>query len=147
MSRLLNKTTFLTGGASAIGLAVASLFLSHGSKVFILDSAENIASAHTHLSSFFPACSNTMTPNSMFEKGDAADSACLVEAIEKCVEVFGSLDVVVLNAGVLPRAKGILEVREEEWEGVMRVNAFGHEYPPLFHFFQSVTDTFCTGFG
>ncbi|KAK0104876.1 hypothetical protein ONS95_005142 [Cadophora gregata] len=156
MSRLPNKTTFLTGGASGIGLAIASIFLSHGSNVFILDSsAENIATAGAHLASLFPPPSPSTSPpqfispppsaqsisnspprsdaqNSfhtsskfLFKQGDAADSACLKDAIDECVEVFGGLDIVVLNAGVLPRVKGILEVSGEEWERVMKVNAFG----------------------
>ncbi|PVH78348.1 NAD(P)-binding protein [Cadophora sp. DSE1049] len=126
MSRLPNKTIFLTGGASGIGLAVAELFLSLGSRVFILDSsAENIATATIHLSSLFPAPSDSNNPKFTLTQGDAADPDCLTRAIDKCVDVFGGLDVVVLNAGVLPKMKGILELKEEEWEGVMRVNAFG----------------------
>ena len=133
MSRLLNKTTFLTGGASGIGLAIASLFLSHGSNVYILYfSGDNITAAQAHLSSLFTTASAS-TSQLVFEQGDAADPPCLGKALDKCIDVFGGLDVVVLNAGVLPMMRSILEVKQEEWERVMRVNAFGREYPCLMH--------------
>ena len=53
--------------------------------------------------------------------GDAADEGTVAEALERVVDRFGTLHVVVNNAGVYP-AKPFEETTAEDWRRVMRVN-------------------------
>ncbi len=84
MFSLTNKTAVVTGAASGIGLAVARRFLTAGARVFGVDrhpfDAEGIVS---HVA-------------------DVSDEAQVAAAWEEATRLFGSLDIVVNNAGIQP---------------------------------------------
>jgi len=126
-NRLHNKTVFLTGGGSGIGLSIAQTFLSDGANLFILElNPSNISTSASLLSSQFPSGQFN------FIQGDASDKDTVKYAVEECAHNFGGLDIAILNAGILPKQKTVLEVGVEEWESCMRVNALGGPlYMPL----------------
>ena len=55
---------------------------------------------------------------------DVADRARVKEMIERTVEAFGRLDVIFNNAAVAG-IKPFMDLTEDDWEGLMRVNALG----------------------
>jgi 3-oxoacyl-[acyl-carrier protein] reductase len=56
--------------------------------------------------------------------GDAADRAQAEALVKGTQEAFGSLDIVVANAGVRP-LKPFLELSEDDWQGMMSANLHG----------------------
>lgn len=118
--RLEKKSVLLTGGASGIGLGIAELFLSEGAQLYILDRSEqNISSARQHLASHFE------TSRFVFVSKDAGSQDDIRQAIEDCVDRFGSIDITILNAGIYPAPKPLLEYDASTYEQVMRFNGFG----------------------
>jgi NAD(P)-dependent dehydrogenase (short-subunit alcohol dehydrogenase family) len=109
--RLANKTAFITGGNSGIGLATAKLFVAEGAKVIITGrNRETLEAAGRELG-----------PNALAVVADTTDIAATEAAIKKGVEKFGKLDVVFANAGIAggtPLGSATLEI----FENVLRTN-------------------------
>ena len=109
--RLANKTAFITGGNSGIGLATAKLFVAEGAKVII--TGRNKATLE--------AAARELGPNALAVVADTTDIAATEAAIRKGVEKFGKLDVVFANAGIAggtPLGSATLET----FENVLRTN-------------------------
>jgi NAD(P)-dependent dehydrogenase (short-subunit alcohol dehydrogenase family) len=88
--RLANKTAFITGGNSGIGLATARLFVAEGARVAI--TGRNKAT--------LDAAANELGPNAFAIVADATDVAATENAVARAVEKFGKLDIVFANAGI-----------------------------------------------
>ena len=107
------KTVIVTGGASGIGKAVAQGFLNAGSNVVISDMAPEAPE--------------------MYVKTDVTKVADVEAMVEKTKETFGTIDVLVNNAGInIPRLlvdpkdpKGQYELDEAVWDKVCNVNLKG----------------------
>jgi len=114
VDRLAGKVALITGGARGIGEAAARLFVTEGASVVIADVlAEAGAALAGELgdAATFVACDVTR----------AYDWARAVEAAETS---FGSLNVLLNNAGVL-HAAGLLDTTEAEFRRVVDVNQIG----------------------
>src|SRR6202521_4468357 len=88
--RLANKTAFITGGNSGIGLATARLFVAEGARVAI--TGRNQATLE--------AAAKELGPNALAIVADATDIAATEKAIQQAVDKFGKLDIVFANAGI-----------------------------------------------
>ncbi len=88
--RLANKTAFITGGNSGIGLATARIFVAEGAKVIVTGRNKET----------LDAVARELGPNALAIVADATDIAATEAAITKGVEKFGKLDVVFANAGI-----------------------------------------------
>ena len=88
--RLANKTAFITGGNSGIGLATARLFVAEGARVAI--TGRNQATLE--------AAAKELGPNALAIVADATDIEATEKAILQAVGKFGKLDIVFANAGI-----------------------------------------------
>ncbi len=88
--RLANKTAFITGGNSGIGLATARLFVAEGARVAI--TGRNPATLE--------AAAKELGPNALAIAADATDIAATEAAIKQAVAKFGKLDILFANAGI-----------------------------------------------
>ncbi len=88
--RLANKTVFITGGNSGIGLATARLFVAEGARVAI--TGRNAATLE--------AAANELGPDALAIVADATDIAATERAIAQASAKFGKLDIVFANAGI-----------------------------------------------
>ena len=88
--RLTNKTAFITGGNSGIGLATARVFVAEGAKVIITGRNKET----------LEAAARELGPNALALVADTTDVAATEAAIKQGVEKFGKLDVVFANAGI-----------------------------------------------
>lgn len=105
MGRFDGLAALVTGGSSGIGLATADLLTDEGARVAVLDLAEG---EHRHR---WFGC-------------DVADRSSVEAAVAGVVEEFGTLDVVVNNAGI--GAQGDVAANDDaEWARVLDVNVTG----------------------
>lgn len=114
---LVNKVTIITGGAQGIGLACGQRFASEGARVVLADiNAEKGEAAAQGI--------HSSGGDSMFVACDVGDKAQVTSLVEKTVERYGRLDVLISNAAVLHIAD-ILTLEEEDYDRVLRINLKG----------------------
>ena len=115
--KLAGKTAIVTGSSSGIGEHIAERFAEEGANVVTnsrsQDRADETAQTIRDTGGTAVGVSADMSEKSSAE--------ALVEA---AVEEFGSLDIMVNNAGI-GRIAPVLEMTEEEWRSVIDVNLSG----------------------
>ena len=122
--KLEKKAVVITGGAGGIGLAIAKGFLEVGANVLIADCNEDAGRQAVE------ECMNHGSGEIEFTKCDVSFQPDVNHLIQKVVERFGGLDVLVNNAGInIPRLlvdpTGKEELTEEVWDKVFSVNVKG----------------------
>jgi len=121
--RLKDKVTLITGGAAGIGKATAARFLEKGARVVICDideqSGENAG--------------KELGEKVKFYKVNVADRQDVQNWVDNVLEKYGSIDVIVNNAGVL-RDNQLVKVKngelvkqmpEDDFDKVIAVNLKG----------------------
>ncbi|HTT08039.1 MAG TPA: glucose 1-dehydrogenase [Gammaproteobacteria bacterium] len=117
MKRLQGKVALVTGGRRGIGKAVAILLAGEGAKVVITDRKPEGSEAVIE----------TIEKGGgevIFIEHDVAKEEDWKRVIEKTLERFGRLDVLVNNAGV-GAGKNIEEITLKDWRWVLSVNLDG----------------------
>ena len=112
---LTSKIAIVTGGASGFGAATALRLAQAGACVMVADLnaqgaqaiAEQIVAAGGQASSVV---------------ADVSDKASFEYMVEQTKKVFGGLDILVNNAGTTHRNKPALQVSEDEFDRVYKVN-------------------------
>jgi 3-oxoacyl-[acyl-carrier protein] reductase len=117
MSTLTNKVAYITGGSKGIGYGIAKALLEQGMSVAItsrdLSSAEKAADSLTNDPSKVLAL-----------ESDVSTVANEKTAVQKVIDHFGKLDVLVANAGVGHYAP-IESLTEEDWNSTIDTNLTG----------------------
>lgn len=109
------KVAIVTGASRGIGKAIAQQFIAQGAKVAFTyrSSAEAAAALEQELS----AGGGTV-------KGFQSDAASMTDAerlIGEVVEAFGTVDIVINNAGITDDTL-LMRMTEEQWDRVISVN-------------------------
>lgn len=113
-SELENKTVVVTGGSKGIGKDIALTFAKLNANVVISGRNKDILQETLEeLQSFNKRC--------IAISGDLSDIREVKRLIDKAAEEFGTIDVLVNNAGV-NIAKPAMEVTEEDWDTVLDLN-------------------------
>ena len=115
MKLLEGKTALITGASKGIGRAIANRFAEQGANV-----------AFTYLSSVEKgqALEEELKSNGVNAKGyrsDASDFQAAQDLIAGVVEDFGSLDILINNAGIT-RDNLLMRMTEEQWDEIQTVN-------------------------
>jgi len=118
--RLQGKTALVTGGSSGNGRAIARRFAEEGANITVADVREDprMGGEPTH------DLIESEGGNAQFVHCDVSSIEDLHAAVDATVEAFGSLDVMVNNAGV-ERQKPLGEVTDEDYEWLMDINLKG----------------------
>jgi 2-deoxy-D-gluconate 3-dehydrogenase len=114
---LQNRVAFVTGGNGGIGLGIAKGLAAAGASVVI--AGRNKAKGQSALAEL-----RAITAATEFIDLDVAQEKSCQQAIERTVERFGSLDIVVNNAGTTVR-KQPQDLTLDEWRLVMDTNLTG----------------------
>ncbi len=108
--RLQGKVAAITGAAKGIGLAIAERFVAEGAKIVVNDvDSDALKEVAERLGAHFVV-------------GDAGNKADADRIVECAVEEFGRLDIMVSNAGVTNKPAQFVDVAEEEFDRVLRIN-------------------------
>ena len=112
--RLEGKSALVTGAASGFGREIAIRFAEEGANVALADINESGASKAAMQiggSAIALAC-------------DVSDASGVQSAVETSIDAFGSLDIVVNNAGCSHRNQPLLDVDEAQLRKIYEVNVF-----------------------
>ena len=119
--KLKGKAAFITGGDSGIGRAVAVLFAREGANVAIQYLEEEQSDAEeTVLAIEAEGRQGLLVP------GDVTDPAFCRDAVEKVVEGFGQLDILVNNAAYQESVESIEDLSDEQWYYTFKTNIYGY---------------------
>ncbi|MDH5797067.1 MAG: SDR family oxidoreductase [Paracoccaceae bacterium] len=123
MERFDGKTAAITGGASGIGLAIASRMLSEGANVAIWDLNE--------------APEGVLPQDRLLQQRvDITDYANVCDARDGVVNRFGGLDILICSAGITGPNTTVADYPIDAWRSVIEVNLHG-----LFHCNKAVVET------
>ncbi len=120
--RLDGEVTYLTGGASGLGRAIAERFIEEGARVVVLDrSADRLAEMREQLGANFVGVA-----------GDARSLQSHKNAVGQALERFGKLDCVIPNAAIWDHSTGLVDIPEDQFEQafdeMFAVNVRGYLY-------------------
>jgi NAD(P)-dependent dehydrogenase (short-subunit alcohol dehydrogenase family) len=118
MGRVSGKVAIVTGAATGIGAATSRLLAREGARVIATDLEVNTAREVVEAIRASGGDAETI-------RHDVSLEADWRAVIERAIELFGRLDIVVNNAGVAPRNDDIEHQTLEDWRRVMSVNLDG----------------------
>lgn len=106
---LSGQVAVVTGAASGIGRACAASLLESGASVVGWDVT--------------PSVSHTLSsPEWLGLAVDVTDSTAVAEAIQRGVQAFGGVDILVVAAGIFPTSANLGEMSMQDWRRAMAVN-------------------------
>ncbi len=112
------KVALVTGASQGLGKALALAYAGEGAKVVVNSRSEN---------SVGPVAEEAEEKGAevLAVAADVSDAGDVQKLVDATVERFGSIDVLVNNAGVLGPRVEILEFPEDEWRNVIDANLTG----------------------
>ena len=120
--RFKGKVAMITGGGAGIGRGIVLALAREGADVAVLDINRDAA-----LKTAKEA--EALGVLALAVEADVASPASVNGAVEKVLGQFGKIDVLVNNAGISPKRKGVkvpvVEMDPAEWERVIAVNLSG----------------------
>ena len=120
MNDLKNKNALITGAGKGIGKAVAIALAKEGVNVILLartqEEIDNVA-----------AKARSLRVKALAITADVADINSVNAAVEKALAEFGTIDILINNAGIGAFGK-FLELEPATWERIIQVNLMGTYY-------------------
>lgn len=108
------KVVIVTGANRGIGCAIALVYIEKGAKVVLADIDQDI---DKELEKTITAAERTAT----YIRTDVSKPNDIIELIRKTVEVYGTINILINNAGI-SRRKSPYEITIEEWDQVINTN-------------------------
>ncbi|WP_158044145.1 SDR family oxidoreductase [Skermanella pratensis] len=118
--KLLDKVALITGGDSGIGRATAVLFAREGADVAIVYLAEDNDAQDTK------KLIENEGRRCLTLRGDLGDEGFCRQVIDRTVEQFGKLDILINNAAEQHPKSSLEEITAEQLERTFRTNIFAY---------------------
>ena len=120
MTDLKNKNALITGAGKGIGKAIALALAKEGVNVILVArTQEEIDSVAAKVRS--------LRVKALAITADVADINSVNNAVEKALAEFGTIDILINNAGIAAFGK-FLELEPTDWERIIQVNLMGTYY-------------------
>lgn len=121
--KLLDKVALITGGDSGIGRAVAVLYAREGADVAIVYLPEEHEDAQVSLRAV-----ELEGRRALLIPGDVRDAEFCRQAVEKTLNEFGHLDILVNNAAFQQHQKSLEDITDEQLDITFKTNIYGYFY-------------------
>ena len=109
--RLKNKIAIVTGGGSGFGAGIVKKFIQEGAKVIVadinLENAEKVA----------------MDSGGFAVEVDVSNSLSFKNMVDKTLEKFGKIEIMVNNAGITHLPNSMENISEAEFDKIFAVNS------------------------
>jgi 3-oxoacyl-[acyl-carrier protein] reductase len=120
MTNLKNKNALITGAGKGIGKAIALALAKEGVNIILVArTQEEIDSVAAKVRS--------LRVKALAITADVADINSVNAAVEKALAEFGTIDILINNAGIAAFGK-FLELEPTDWERIIQVNLMGTYY-------------------
>lgn len=120
--KLKDKVAIITGGDSGIGRAVAVAYAKEGAKLVITYLNEHKDAYETK------QVLDSIGAESLFVAGDIKDKCFCEYIVDETMKKFGSIDILINNAGVQYQQKSLLDISDEQFDNTMKTNIYGMFY-------------------
>jgi 3-oxoacyl-[acyl-carrier protein] reductase len=126
MNRFIDQVAVVTGAGRGIGQAIAERFVSEGARVAVISRTEQ--NAQTTAAALNNSKPDAARPYAV----DVADAGAVASVCSQILKDFGSVAILVNNAGIT-RDRLSMRMSEEDWDMVVDTNLKG-----AFHFIQNL---------
>ena len=116
LSSVGGSVVLIAGASKGIGKGIANVFARNGCKLLLMSrNKEKLSETAGMLETQY-----TNSEISYFA-GDVSDHNTMLNATKQCMDEFGALDKVIMNAGIYPQST-IETMEEQEWDSVFNTN-------------------------
>jgi len=115
------RVVVVTGGGGGIGAGLCRAFATQGARAIAVADIDEAAARD--VADDISATSSTQT---LAMRVDAGDEPDVVDLVEQAESRLGPIDLFCANAGIM--VAGGLEVPDDDWDRIWRVNVKGHLY-------------------
>jgi meso-butanediol dehydrogenase/(S,S)-butanediol dehydrogenase/diacetyl reductase len=120
VGRLAGRNIIVTGAARGIGLAIADALVVEGGNVAYVDIDAIVADS---VSAVKDRLKDRAVGRAIAITADVTKREQIATAVAQTARTFGSLDIMFNNAGI-NRPLNFMDVTDDNWELILRVNAF-----------------------
>jgi NADP-dependent 3-hydroxy acid dehydrogenase YdfG len=112
----MSKTAIITGAGTGIGQGIATAFANAGF---------NLVLAGRRLEPLEKTAQNSGQANIQIVATDVTDRDAVQALAQKTIDAFGSIDVLVNNAGINTQKRNLDDISDEDWDRVININLTG----------------------
>lgn len=116
--KLSGKVAIVTGAASGMGKAIAELFAAEGAKVIVSDLRQEQASQVVETI-------EQQGGTALAVQANVASEEDVQQLFEAAVSAYGTVDILINNAGIMDNFVPAADLTDELWEKVFAVNTTG----------------------
>lgn len=118
-ARLQGQVALITGAGSGIGAATAHIFAQEGASVFLVDAdAQGLERTREAIVQTAPEV------RVLCAQADVSDPALALQAVARCVQELGGLDILINNAA-MRNYSAAAQATAAEWHAIVGVNLVG----------------------